>query len=148
MLKAEDLDFERIAWAMQDDGPTGADFYLNLDTGEVVLPGFEEDVDLEDVSEDNYACIERIEAYASYRHMEDFAVALPEGRARSELEAALIRSKPFRHFKDVLSGHLHVQEAWYAYQDEVMREFIIDWLVGLKAMEDPGPEDPLADATQ
>lgn len=80
----------------------GAEFYLILDTVDVVLPGFEEDLDMEDVEEGNYASIDRIESHESYWHMEDFTAGLPEGEARSRLEQALIRSKPFRHFKDAL----------------------------------------------
>ncbi|GAA1884951.1 hypothetical protein GCM10009715_33970 [Paeniglutamicibacter psychrophenolicus] len=124
----------------------GAEFYLNLDTGDVVLPGFEEDLDMEDIEEGNYASIDRIESYESYRHMEDFTAGLPEGEARSRLEQALIRSKPFRHFKDALESFPLEREAWYAFKDEAMTKLVIEWLIDVKAIEDPGPdaEEPTA----
>ena len=92
MLKLEDLDLDMIASAMQDDGSMGAEYYLDLDTGDVVLPGFSDDLEIQDIQEGNYAWIDRIESYESYRHMEDFTHALPEGQARMKLEQALIRS--------------------------------------------------------
>ena len=139
MLKLEDLDLERIGWAMQDDGSMGAEFYLSLDTGDVVIPGFEEDLSMEDIEEGNYASIDRIESYESYRHMEDFTVSLPEGPARAALEQTLIRSHPFRHFKDVLGSFPDEREAWFAFKDAAMRVVIIRWLVGVEAIEDPEP---------
>ncbi|MBV1777750.1 UPF0158 family protein [Paeniglutamicibacter sp. ABSL32-1] len=141
MLKLEDLALERIAWAMQDDGSMGAEFYLNLDTGDVVLPGFEEDLDQSDIEEGNFASIDHVESYESFRHMEDFAYALPEGEARTKLEQTLIRSKPFRHFRDVLGTFPEEREAWYRFKDEAMRAVVIRWLVGIKAIEDPDPDD-------
>ena len=137
MLKLEDLDLERIGWAMQDDRSMGAEFYLNLDTGEVVIPGFEEDMVMEDIEAGNYASIEHIEAYESYQHMEDFTVTLPAGRARTELEQTLIRSHPFRHFKDVLGYFPDEREAWFEFKDAAMRVVIIRWLLGINAIEDP-----------
>jgi hypothetical protein len=145
MLKLEDLDLERIAWAMQDDGSLGTEFYLNLDTGDVVVPDFEEDLDMEDIEEGNYASIDHLEAYESYRHMEEFTVALPEGKAREQLEQALIRSKPFRHFKDVLGYYPEEREAWYRFKDEAMRWVTIRWLVGIEAIADPNPDGILDD---
>lgn len=137
MLKLEDLDLERIGWAMQDDRSMGSEFYLNLDTGEVVIPDFEEDLSMEDIEAGNYAYIDRIESYESYQHMEDFTVSLPDGRARTELEQTLIRSHPFRHFKDVLGYFPDEREAWFEFKDAAMRVVIIRWLVGIQAIEDP-----------
>ena len=39
MLKIEDFDLEMIASVMQDDGSMGVSYYLNTDTGEVVVAG-------------------------------------------------------------------------------------------------------------
>lgn len=148
MLKLEDLDLERIAWAMQDDGSMGADFYLNLDTGDVVLPGFEEDLDMEDIEEGNYASIDHLESYESYRHMENFTVLLPEGQARTKLEQALIRSKPFRHFREALESFPKERQAWFEHKDEAMREVTVRWLVGIGAIEDPDPDSTFEDGTE
>jgi hypothetical protein len=145
MLKLEDLDLDEIAWAMQDDGSMGTESYLNLDTGEVVVPGLDEDITPEEIDEGNYAYVDRIESYESYRHMEDFTAGLPDGEAREKLEQALIRSKPFRHFKDALEYFPKELEAWYTFKDEAMRRVIVRWLVGIKAIADPNPDGILDD---
>lgn len=137
MLTLEDIDMDMLAFAMQDDGSMGTDYYLNLDTGQVVVPGFEEDLDMEDIEVGNYAYIERIESYESYRHMEDFTFSLPEGPARTALEQALVRSHPFRHFKDALDYFPDEREAWVEFKDAAMRTVIVRWLVGIDAIEDP-----------
>ncbi|MHA7242803.1 UPF0158 family protein [Paeniglutamicibacter antarcticus] len=140
MLKLEDLDLDMIASVMQDDGSMGAEYYLDLDTGDVVLPGFSDDLEIQDIQEGNYVWIDRIESYESYRHMEDFTHALPEGQARMKLEQALIRSKPFRHFKETLNSFPDQRKAWFDFKDEAMREVIVRWLVSVEAIEDPDPD--------
>ena len=141
MLKLEDLDLEKIAWAMQDDRSMGNEYYLDLDSGEVVVPGLDEDLTEEEIDEGNYAYIDPLESYESYRHMEDFTVGLPDGEARKKLEQALVRSKPFRHFKDALEDFPKEREDWFTFKNESMNQVVIEWLVGIKAIEDPAPDD-------
>lgn len=147
MLKLEDLDLDMIAGSMQDDRSMGAEFYLDLETGDVLMPGFDDDEDF-DLEDEKYVYIDRLESYESFQHMEDFTSALPEGKARTELEQTLIRSKPFRHFKDVLGHYPEEREAWYRFKDEAMRRVIIRWLVGIKAIEDPDPDGTFEDGTE
>lgn len=139
MLKLEDLNLEEIAWAMQNDRSMGHEYYLNLDTGEVVVPGLDEDLTEDQIEEGDYAYVDPLESYESYRHMEDFTVGLPEGGARVKLEQALIRSKPFRHFRDVLEDFPAEREAWYTFKNDAMNKVVVEWLVGIKAIEDPDP---------
>lgn len=145
MLRLGDLDLEMIAGAMQDDGSMGAEYYLNLDTGNVMLPGFDEDMDPEDLAEGDHPRIDRVESFESFRHMEDFTYALADGPARQKLEQALIRSKPFRHFRETLESFPRERKAWLEFKDEAMREVVIRWLVSVGAIEDPslatGSED-------
>jgi hypothetical protein len=140
MLKLEDLNLQEIAWAMQDDRSMGNEYYLDLDTGEVVVPGLDEDITLEEIEAGNYAYVDRIESYESYRHMEDFTVGLPDGEARVKLEQALVRSRPFRHFKDALEYFPKELEAWYTFKDDAMNKVVVQWLVGIQAIEDPVPD--------
>ena len=140
MLKLEDLDLEEISWAMQNDRAMGHEYYLNLDTGEVVVPGLDEDLTEEEIDEGNYAYIDPLESYESYRHMEDFTVGLPDGEARKKLEQALVRSKPFRHFKDALEDFPKEREDWFTFKNESMNQVVIEWLVGIKAIEAPSPD--------
>lgn len=140
MLKLEDLDLDMIAGAMQDDGSVGAEYYLDLVTGDVVLPGFDEDLGMEEIEEGNYAWIDRIESYESYRHMEDFTYALLEGPARTKLEQALIRSKPFRHFRETLDSFPRERKAWFEFKDDAMRGVVLRWLISIEAIENLAPQ--------
>lgn len=147
MLKLEDLDLDMIATAMQDDGSMGLSYYLNVETGEVVTTGFDDDeadVDPEELNDEKYEVIMHLESYESYQHMEDFAVSLPEGRARTVLEQSLIRSRPFRHFKDALGDYPDERQAWFEFKDAAMAKVITRWLVEIDAIEDP---DAAADET-
>lgn len=145
MLKLEDLDLDMIAMAMQDDGSMGTEYLLDTETGEVIMYGFDSGPDDEiDTEDEKYVGIDRIESYESYQHMEDFTVELPEGEARKHLEQALIRSKPFRHFKDALYDFPEVQKDWYKFKDDAMARIIVRWLVDEKLIADPeelGSED-------
>ena len=144
MLKREDLDLDMIAMAMQDDGSLGTNYLLDTETGEVIMYGFDSDTDDEiDIDDEKYVGIDRIESYESYQHMEDFTVELPEGEARRQLEQALIRSKPFRHFKDALYDFPEVQKDWYKFKDDAMARIIVRWLVDEKLIADP--EEPVSE---
>lgn len=147
MLRLEDLDLDMIANAMQDDRSMGAEFYLDLETGEVRIPGFDDDEDF-DLEDEKYVYIDRIESYESFQHMEDFTSALPEGNVRTELERTLIRHKPFRHFKDVLGHFPKERQAWFAFKDEAMRGVIVRWLVGIEAIVDPDPDATFEGGTE
>lgn len=145
MLKLEDLDLDMIAMAMQDDGSMGTEYLLDTETGEVIMYGFDSGADDEiDTEDEKYVGIDRIE---SYQHMEDFTVELPEGEARRQLEQALIRSKPFRHFKDALYDFPEVQKDWYKFKDDAMARIIVRWLVDEQLIADP-EELGLEDSSQ
>lgn len=140
MLKLEDLDLERIADAMQEGDSMGLSYYVNTESGEIVINGFDDEEfnpDPEELSDDKYVLIERVEAYESYQHMEDFTLTLPEGRAKTVLEQALIRRKPFRHFKDALDNYADERKAWFGFRDDAMRRVVIRWLTRIEAIEDP-----------
>lgn len=136
MLELKDFDLGLIADAMQDDGSMGVTYYLNVDDGSIHLYGDGGDsaVDLED---ERFVEIARLEAFEAYRHMEDFTMTLPEGAARAKLEQALIRSKPFGHFKDALRGFEDEGYAWVRFKDAAMTSVVITWLVEIGALEDP-----------
>lgn len=136
MLELKDFDLGLIADAMQDDGFMGVTYYLNIEDGSIHFYGYDDDseVDLED---EKFVEIAQLESYEGYRHMEDFTRALPEGGAKAKLEQALIRSKPFRYFKDALGGFEDEGYAWVRFKDAAMESVVITWLVEIRAIEDP-----------
>ncbi|MFI8410953.1 UPF0158 family protein [Paeniglutamicibacter gangotriensis] len=142
MLNLEDFDLEQIADAMQQGDSMGLGYYLNIVSGEIVVNGFDDEEcnpDPEELADKKYVFIERVESYESYQHMEDFTLSLPAGKARAGLEQALVRSKPFRHFKDVLDNYQEERKAWFGFRDEAMRRVVIRWLASIEAIEDPDP---------
>lgn len=139
MLKLEDLDLEMISTAMSDDRSLGAEFYLDLDTGGIAIASFDGEVSEADLERGNYAYIDFIGSHEAFRHMEGFVETLPAGSARSALVDALQRRKPFRNFTGALADFDAERTAWFEFKDATMRRAMILWLIGVKAIEDPGP---------
>lgn len=117
--------------------------YLNINTGEIVITGFDDEefsLDPEELADEKYLPVDRLESYEAYRPIEDFTVGLPEGTARTKLEEALIRSKPFRHFKDTLFRFPEERMAWFEFKDETIRRVVIRWLSDIEAIEKTSPD--------
>jgi len=64
--------------------------------------------------------------FNEYRHMERFIRALPDAKAAEELWRAIKGRGAFRYFKDTLY-RLGIEEQWFIYRDQAMKEFVIDW---------------------
>lgn len=64
--------------------------------------------------------------FHEYRHMERFIGTLPESSAADQLWRAIKGRGAFRHFKDT-AHRLGVLDAWYAYRNEALRRFMLDW---------------------
>ena len=64
--------------------------------------------------------------FNEYRHMERFIGALTDAKAAEELWRAIKGHGAFRHFKDTLY-RLGIQNQWFGYRDEAMKEFVIRW---------------------
>lgn len=151
MLKLEIFDLEQIADAMQESDSMGRSYFVNTESGEIVINGFDDEdlnPDPEELTDEQYVLIERIEAYESYQQMEDFTLALPEGRAKTVLEQALIRRKPFRKFKDALGNYPDERKAWFGFRDDAMRRVVIRWLTRIEAIKDPNPDGAFDDDTE
>lgn len=76
--------------------------------------------------------------FHEYRHMERFIDTLPASSAADQLWRALKGRGAFRHFKDT-AHRLGVLDAWYAYRDEALRAFMLDWA---RAHDVPVDESP------
>jgi len=142
MFKAEDVDYETLAMAMQDDRSMGTEYYLSLDTGQVLItsPGWEDyEEDSERVENGNYAWIEPMDSRDSYRHMEEFVELLPGGETRSVLGQALALPKPFRRFKDALEAFPEERQAWLDFKEEAMKRHALSWLEDLGPAGQDGP---------
>ena len=120
--------------------------YLDLETGKILLVS-EMDPDCSEVSEeeldehpDRYVYIETHNSNEAYEWMVAFAESVDDRELFNRLDRALNRSKPFRRFKDVLEGYPRQEEEWYAFEDQMLKRTIEEWVSdeGLKP-ENPPP---------
>jgi hypothetical protein len=64
--------------------------------------------------------------FDEYREMERFIRSLDDEDAADQLWRAIKGRGAFRYFKDTLH-RLGIQDDWYAFRDEAMKRFVIDW---------------------
>ena len=64
--------------------------------------------------------------FNEYRQMERFIGTLSDEGAAEQLWRAIKGKGAFGYFKDTLH-RLGIQEEWYRYRDEAMKEFVIGW---------------------
>jgi len=128
------LDIQQIAAAMEDHSYM-AKYYLDKEAGDVIpLPlcpfTGEEDPLQEEIDEDpsRYLRVETMPSRDSFRFMEEFVESLPDGEDKRTLERALAWKKPFSNFKNALYDLPEIREQWFAYKDECMRRYVMEWL--------------------
>jgi hypothetical protein len=64
--------------------------------------------------------------FNEYRHMQQFIDSLDDSEAAEQLSCSIHGRGAFRYFKDTLY-RLGIQDQWYCYRDEAMRQFVIEW---------------------
>jgi hypothetical protein len=122
--------------------------YLNIDTGEVetvsreVLSMVEEGEPADDLPEwqhrefevatsivesDRFLRLPSKEDVHEWQIMDDFAHAVEDHSIRNHLLSAIRGRGAFRYFKDVIHHH-GIQEDWYVFRKDALREIAIDWL--------------------
>ncbi len=74
-----------------------------------------------------YVAIPGTESHEAFEDMEEFVTTLRAGRVVDDLIRALRGGKPFRRFKDALRDYPAEQERWYAFQQQRLRERIVEW---------------------
>ncbi|MDT3428425.1 hypothetical protein J2Z22_004017 [Paenibacillus forsythiae] len=115
----------------------GIDFFLNIETGEIVtLNSFDPDDADKELSEmidegfnEVYFRIPCRESHEGYRDMSDFAETVVNEQLRNKLVHALNGSKKiFRKFKDALASDEQELERYYHFVEVRNRERVIQWL--------------------
>lgn len=61
-----------------------------------------------------------------YNIMEDFCFTLPDQRVQSSLLNSINGKGAFRRFKDLVIN-LNIEDTWYSYRDERLKQIAIDW---------------------
>ena len=146
-------DLETIANAMEDTDRMDMDYYLDKETGEVIvlleemfryaeedqdkvrkdLPDWQkEQVKLaQDIlfkNPDRYICIPKRPSYEGYNLMVEFAEKVEDELLREKLSIALDGKGAFRRFKNVIADYPDYREKWFKFRDEKMNKKVIEWL--------------------
>ena len=153
IMKKIKADLEMIANAMEDVGRMDMDYYLDKETGEVIvtsdeifgyaeededklredLPDWQkEDVKLaQDIlfkNPDRYICIPEKPSYEGYNLMVEFAEKVEDELLREKLNIALDGKGAFRRFKNVIADYPDYGKKWFKFKDERLNKEVIDWL--------------------
>ena len=132
------IDLDQLAVALSDhdsewvfDTQTGgillANWLTDPDMREMEIEAGGEDYGDDPLDGDRFIPIEHPGSDRGFRWMEGFALA-QEDRVRERLLDALDRPRPFRRFKDALGAFPEVREAWFAYENDRLRECAREWL--------------------
>ena len=183
-MKRLAVEWQELAFAF-DHSPMEGSYYLDKETGEVLLVTDEARRQLEALYDEHFdpeapeafdveaALAERdnlhdwqkeqlleaafVEAdyggrviainerpsYEAYNEMQDFIDTIEDDDLYHRLRDATQGPGAFGRFKDILCQHPAEQERWYAFQDNRLRERILEWLAdhGIEPTEVPQPDD-------
>lgn len=126
----------------------GYEHYLDLETGEILLVSdevmltdeVEEIYERIDSERDRYLDIPTDSSREGYRDMEAFAETVEDENLKEKIWIALDGRGAFRRFKDVLLGYPEKREEWFKFQEQRLKQRVMDWLeeneIELEEMED------------
>jgi hypothetical protein len=128
------IDLDELYSALED-GSYEQDYYLDLETGEILFISEymddEETEKMKDQIEDNfdrYELIPKAESHEGYKDMEDFVATVKDEHLAELLVVAINGKGAFRRFKDVLLNYLEERERWFKFKDERIEERALEWL--------------------
>lgn len=122
---------------LYDTSAEDISFYLNADTGEIIMihpfDRDEKDEDLEDLIDEDinviYFKVPAKDSHEGYEDMLAFAETVTDERLWDRLMNALKgRKKVFRKFKDTLALHPDEAERYYRFVESRDRERVLGWL--------------------
>lgn len=106
-----------------------------------------EDVKTADFVEQHFGSrvvsIPDIPKYEAYDEMQDFIATIEDDRLCTQLSYAIQGRGTFGRFRDILGQHHAEEQRWYAFQDNRLRERILEWLheMGIEPMDAPQPAE-------
>ena len=156
-MKLLRVDFNAIQKAMEDVSRDKFDYFLDLESGEVmtisqdILDNAEhilyqdgspsEEYDLPESAEDEvelaikifsdekrYVRIPERDTSEAYNLMREFAEEIAELKPHDKLTDALNSANAFSGFKKTLSGFPAYRGKWYAFNAKAMKKKIAEWL--------------------
>ncbi len=91
----------------------------------------EDEINVDD--DERYIDLPEWNSADGFKLMEKFAVSFKNPVIKKALTRALDQKKGvFRAFKDVLSGHPEAEQFWYAFKEQEMRRYILQWYNALR----------------
>jgi hypothetical protein len=168
-MRSLPIDLDELALAMDQRDRDTNDWYLDTQTGEVVLvmqEFMDEDEDDDDESEedgdlpewqqegreearkvrddtaDRFVWIPQNDSSESFRLMEDFIETVRDERAKDLLSRAIDGKGAFRRFKDTLFEFPKIREQWFTFESQQKREWAANWLesIDLQSTWQPPPK--------
>jgi hypothetical protein len=165
-MRSLPIDLDELATAMDQRDRDTNDWYLDTQTGQVLLvmqefmdedddeeEELEDDDDLpewqqeareearkvRDDAADRFAWITQNDSSDSFRLMEEFIESVRDDRAKDLLSRAIDGKGAFRRFKDTLSQFPKIREQWFAFENQQQRECAAEWLesIGLQSTWQP-----------
>lgn len=122
------IDAEYLILAMQSSFDMEASWYLDTESGAVLLDHDENGELIEAMTEDpRYIRIEQIFSYEAFDVMENFVEELGDKHVAQRLARALSGRKPFRAFKDALCDHPDVRAAWFEFEQQAGLHQAREW---------------------
>jgi hypothetical protein len=129
------VDVDEIAEVMDMTTREIIDFYLDTQTGEVVVTGDGADEDIaaaiEDDADGRYERIPERESSDGYELMREFIATVGDAGFAERLSRAITGAGAFARFKREIAGRPNEQARWYAFRDAALRQDAIDWLRSL-----------------
>ncbi|MBD3920217.1 hypothetical protein H8B09_15735 [Paenibacillus sp. PR3] len=144
LLKVTKMQFKELV-DTYDDNVEGMEFFLNIETGEIVmLSDYGDDEEQEQLNElveegfnITYFRVPHRDSHEGYKEMVYFTDTIKDRALQSELYEVLDGGRRiFRRFKDELSSNKEELERYYRYLESRNRERILDWLeaIGIQLM--------------
>ena len=128
------IDLDELCSAM-DDSSYEHEYYLNLQTGEILfISDYMDDEessklrDKIDEQPDRYERIPKVESREGYEDMEDFIATVEDDHLAELLQLAIDGKGAFRRFKDVLARYPVERERWFRFRDERIEQRTLEWL--------------------
>lgn len=123
---------EEIYEAAPDD-QSDEEFDLESSLEQLDLPDWQKDAlreahEVEDGFGDRYISIPQVDSDEAYGDMEEFILTVTDERLQARLWQAIDGRRPFRRFKDVLADYPRERERWFDFEDDRIRERVIEWL--------------------
>jgi hypothetical protein len=141
-LRQLPIDLEELAEAMDMGTRDTIDFFLDTQTGELIVigDGIDEEIDVED--DDRYEPVPERETRENYELMRDFIATLDDRRFAERLSQAITGSGAFGRFKRELAARPEAEANWYRFRSDALRRDAIDWLQSIGLQPTPVDRKP------